>query len=113
MIDKSKKSFDKNENLNDKVKKIDAKRQRKENLTYEEFVLLLSINEELDFEYSGILYSIVHNPPFVFLGRNVVYENGKYTTEKVAQYSTVFDLLDLTRIDNKAIKDIWEFITIP
>ena len=94
--------------INDKVKLIELKRQHKGKITYEEFALLLSINEELDFEYNNILYGIIHNPPKVFIGINVVYNEDKCTTERFEEYSNVEEMLNNFEINGKTIKDIWE-----
>lgn len=83
--------------LNEMVKLIELKRKRKEKITY----------EELDFVYNGIVYSIIHNPPKVFIGINVVYNEGKYVTEKFEEYLDIEDLLKNFRIHAKKIKEIW------
>ena len=80
--------------------------------TYENFVLRLMHNEELDFKYKGIMYSIIHNPPYIYLGRNVIFCNREYRTEKVERYSSIFQLLDNFTIEGRRIKEIWADITL-
>lgn len=80
--------------------------------TYESFVLRLNRNEELDFKYKDILYSIIHNPPYVYVGRNVRFDNNEYTTEKVEQYLSIFQLLDQFTIEGKKISEIWGDIVL-
>ncbi len=70
------------------------------------FLLRLMCNEELDFEYKGITYSITHEPPYVYLWRNVIFRNHKYEAEKVEQYSSISELLDKFTIEGKKIKEI-------
>ena len=80
--------------------------------TYESFLLRLINNEELDFKYKDIMYSIIHNPPYIYLGRNVIFKNNEYKTEKVEQYSSIFELLDKFTINGKKIKELWKDITL-
>lgn len=80
--------------------------------TYENFVLRLISNEELDFKYKDIRYSIIHNPPYVYLGQNVIFSNHEYKTEKWEQYSSIFQLLDKFTIEGKKIRELWDDITL-
>lgn len=80
--------------------------------TYQILLLRLMNNEELDFEYNDIRYSIVHNPPYIYLGRNVIFRNNEYKTEEVEQYSSIFELLDQFTIEGKKIKELWKDITL-
>ena len=79
--------------------------------TYENFVLRLISNEELDFKYKDIRYSI-HNTPYVYLGQNVIFSNHEYKTEKWEQYSSIFQLLDKFTIEGKKIRELWDDITL-
>lgn len=80
--------------------------------TYESFVLRLISNEELDFKYKNIRYSIIHNPPYIYLGQNVTFFNHEYKKEKWEQYSSIFQLLDEFKIDGKKISELWDDITL-
>ena len=79
---------------------------------YESFLLRLFSNEELDFKYKDIRYSIIHNPPYIYLGRNVIFCNGEYETEKWEQYSSISQLLDKFAIEGKKIRELWADITL-
>ncbi|MFQ9737678.1 MAG: hypothetical protein ACLR06_08055 [Christensenellaceae bacterium] len=87
-------------------------KNQKTDQSYESFVLRLISNEELDFKYKDILYSIIHNPPYVYLGINVTFDNKEYKTEKVERYLSIFELLDQFRIDGKRIREFWEDVRI-
>lgn len=80
--------------------------------TYESFVIRLINNEELDFVYKDIMYSIIHNPPYVYLGRNVIYRNGEYITEKFEQYLSIYQLLDQFTIEGKKLRELWDYVTL-
>lgn len=80
--------------------------------TYESFLLKLISNEELDFKYKDIMYSIIHNPPYIYLGRNVIFCNHEYKTEKWEQYSSISQLLENFTIGGKKIKELWEDIIL-
>lgn len=80
--------------------------------TYEKFISSLMSNDELEFKYKGIGYSIVHNPPYVYLGRNVSFVNKEYKTEKVESYLSIPELLDKVEIDGKKISEIWKDIEV-
>lgn len=58
------------------------------------------------------MYSIVHNPPYVYLGRNVSIANHTYKTEKFEPYASTFELLDKFTIEGKKIEEIWQDITM-
>lgn len=72
--------------------------------TYEKFISSLMSNDELELKYKGIGYSIVHNPPNVYFGRNVSFVNKEYKTEKVESYLSISELLDKVVIDGKKNK---------
>lgn len=80
--------------------------------TYESFALRLICNEELEFKYKDIVYSIIHNPPYIYLGRNVIFCNDEYKVEKWEQYSSIFELLNNFTIDGKKIRELWDDITV-
>lgn len=80
--------------------------------TYENFLLRLNSNEELDFKYKDVMYSIIHNPPYIYLGRNVIFCNNKYKVEKWEQYLSIFQLLKEFEIDGKKIKELWDDIIL-
>lgn len=78
-----------------------------EKITYEEFVIMLSTNDELYFMYDGKEYQIEHT------GKGVVHmcvsrlENGKELLEKSEKFSSVIDLLQCFKIEGKSIHEIW------
>ena len=78
-----------------------------ESITYEEFVIMLSTNDELYFMYNGKEYQIEH------AGKGVVYmcvsrlENELIILERNEKYSSIIDVLNNFEIDGKKIREIW------
>jgi hypothetical protein len=81
---------------------------KKENISHDKFKSMLFSNEEFEFEYNDITYEIVHNPPYVELYFDVKYINRKNSFQKYEKYSSASELLELSRIENQKIEDIWE-----
>lgn len=73
---------------------------------YKEFIAELLCNDELEFEYKGVEYGIMHNPPYVYLCRNVIFLNGKYESEKYEPYSTIEQLIAEATFDGKKLDEI-------
>ena len=77
---------------------------------YEEFIDCLLCSDELDFEYNWVEYEIIHNPPYVYLCRNVQFLNGKYGVEKYEEYSTIEQLIAEATFGGKKMDEIWQDI---
>ena len=106
----------KNENErshSDNVELAYYKRDSGQKITYDEFVLMLTTNDELLFEYGNATYEVIHSKPNIITFYVTEYENGKLKFERSEDYSSANELLINARIENKAIKDIWEFVTVP
>lgn len=79
-----------------------------EHITYEEFVIMLSTNDELWFGYDGCEYFIEHTGPDL-VSMCVTRLNGPCDVmERFEQFVSVIDLLDNFRINDKRIRDVWE-----
>ena len=79
-----------------------------EHITYEEFVIMLSTNDELWFGYDGCEYFIEHTGPNL-VSMCVTRLNGpRDVMERCEQFVSVIDLLDNFRINDKRIRDVWE-----
>jgi hypothetical protein len=100
------------EEFGEKVNIAYDKHRKKQKVTYDEFAMMLLTNDELFFEHNNIAYEVVHNSPIVFFCINVVYDNGKSTAERAEEYSNIVDLLQKVRIGGKAIREIWDFVTL-
>lgn len=78
-----------------------------EHLSYEEFVIMLSTNDELYFMYDEKEYQIEHS------GNNIVnmcvsrYENNKIILERNEKFNSIIELLNKFKIEGKSIHEIW------
>lgn len=78
-----------------------------ESITYEEFVIMLSTNDELYFMYNGREYQIEHT------GKGIVhmcvsrFDNDGIILERNEKFSSIIDLLNNFEIDGKRIHEIW------
>jgi hypothetical protein len=78
-----------------------------EPLSYEEFVIMLSTNDELYFMYQGKEYQIEHS------GNNIVhmcvsrYEKNNIILERNEKFSSIIELLGNFKIAGKSIHEIW------
>jgi hypothetical protein len=77
-------------------------------ITYEEFVIMLSTNDELWFEYDGLEYFIEHTSPNV-VSMCVTRINGPNDIlERNEPFASIIELLEKFRIGEKRIRDIWD-----
>lgn len=76
-------------------------------ISYEEFVIMLSTNDELYFMYNGKEYQIEHN------GNDAVhmcvsrFENDKIILERNEKFSSIIELLNKFEIDGRRIHEVW------
>ena len=77
---------------------------------YKKFIAELLCNDELEFVYKGVEYGVMHNPPYVYLCRNVIFINGKYESEKYEAYSTIEQLIAEATFDGKKLDEIQQDI---
>ena len=79
---------------------------------YKEFIADLLCNDELAFAYKGVAYEIIHNPPYVYLCRNVTLRNGRYESEKYEPYSTIEQLIAEATFEGKKLDEIQQDIEL-
>ena len=78
-----------------------------EHLTYEEFVIMLSTNDELYFMYDEKEYQVEHT------GKDIVhmcvtrYEDNKEILERYEKFSSIIELLNNFKINGKSLYEIW------
>lgn len=78
-----------------------------EHISYEEFVIMLSTNDELYFMYNKKKYQIEYS------GNDIVhmcvfrYENNNTILERNEKFNSVIELLNNFRIEGKSIHEIW------
>ena len=84
-----------------------------EHISYEEFVIMLSTNDELYFMYDEKEYQIEYS------GNDGVhmcvsrYENNNIILERSEKFNSVVELLNNFRIEGKSIHEIWPNIYFP
>ena len=78
-----------------------------ESISYEEFVIMLSTNDELYFMYNGREYQIEHTGYDVVHMCVTSFENGKITLERNEKFSSIIDLLNNFEIEGRKIHEIW------
>ena len=79
---------------------------------YKEFIADLLCNDELEFAYKGVVYEIIHEPPYVYLCRNVTLRNGRYESEKYEPYSTIEQLIAEATFEGKKLDEIQQDIEL-
>lgn len=79
---------------------------------YQEFIADLLCNDELEFSYKGVVYEIIHEPPYVYLCRNVALRNGRYESEKYEPYSTIEQLITEATFEGKKLDEIQQDIEL-
>lgn len=84
-----------------------------EHMSYEEFVIMLSTNDELYFIYQEKEYQVEHS------GENVVYmsvsryEENEIILERSEKYNSLIELLLNFKVDGKSIYEIWPNVSFP
>lgn len=94
--------------LQEKTNIISYRYNEGQKITYEEFVILLFVGEEIDFIYKDTQYYIIHSSVNV-TSMFITKLNGEQNVpEKREDFSNIFDLLNNFRIDGKKISEIWD-----
>lgn len=77
-----------------------------EHLSYEEFVIMLSTNDELYFMYNDSEYQIEHFNDFVYMCVSRL-ENENIVLERNEKFNSIIELLNDFKIEGKSIREIW------
>ncbi len=80
-----------------------------EHITYEEFVVMLSTNDELYFMYNEKGYQIEYYDKSTYMCVSRC-ENNKFIIERTEQFNSLIELLSNFKIDGKSIHEIWSDI---
>ena len=86
---------------------INDKYQEKQKISYEEYVVLLSTNDEILFCYRDKMYQITHPTDDVTIMYTLECEDITSLVEKSKEYSDIIDLLLNYQIEGKRIIQIW------
>ena len=81
-----------------------------EYITYEEFVIMLSTNDELYFMYNEKEYQIEHTNKDIVHMCVSRYENNKVILERYEKFNSIIELLANFKIEGRSIHEIWENI---
>jgi hypothetical protein len=84
------------------------KYRRHERISYEEYVILLSTNDETWFVYNDLNYQVVHENSITTTMVVSKISGNKYQVVKTEDFHTIVDLLHNFRVDGLLIKDIWD-----
>ncbi len=95
----------------EKYELIWDKYNRKQKITYEEYVLMLLVNEEAWFFYNNTLYQVDHGLPNVTAMYITKYNGKQKVSEQSENYPSIIELLDKFRIEGKRIREIWDDVT--
>lgn len=90
---------------------IMQKYQIKEKLTYEEYVILLSTNDEAWFIHGNAEYQIDHSDAKSTSMYKTEYINDKKIIQKCGVYNDIIDLLINFKINDKRLVEIWDEIS--
>ncbi len=83
----------------------------KQKITYEEFIILLSTNDELIFYIGDIKYQIIYESDNVVAMYVTNYSESREKNLNIVRYGSLNDLLAKFKIEGKNIKDIWDRIS--
>ncbi len=78
-----------------------------EHMSYEEFVIMLSTNDELYFMHDEKSYQIEHFDEYTVYMCVSRYENNKFILERNEKFSSIIELLNNFKIEGKRIHEIW------
>ncbi len=80
--------------------------------TYEDFMIKVLSSDEFDFAYKGVTYSILHNPPYVYVCCDVTFLDGQYCSKTYKHYYSNLELLEQFTINGKKLRELWNDIII-
>lgn len=78
-----------------------------EYITYEEFVIMLSTNDELYFMYDEKEYQIEYTDNGIVHMCVFRYENNKVILERTEKFNSIIELLDSFKVEGKSIHELW------
>ena len=78
-----------------------------EHMSYEEFVIMLSTNDELYFYYNKREYRVEHHGEINVYMCVYRYEDDKKILERSEEFNSIIELLTDFRIEGKSIYEIW------
>ncbi|MDE6303072.1 MAG: hypothetical protein K2M36_05745 [Clostridia bacterium] len=80
-------------------------------ITYEEYVIMLSTNDEIYFCYKDIEYQVVYESSEIVTMCISEYCNNKVVNQRTEYFSSIIELLNKFKIDGKLIREIWDDVS--
>lgn len=84
------------------------KYRSKNPISYEEYVILLSTNDEIWFAYKGLEYQVNHDDLDTTTMVVSKISGGKYTVIRTEKFHSIIELLNNFKVDGLQIKEIWD-----
>ena len=97
--------------LQERLELIYDRYYKGQRITYEEYLLLLETNDEIDFLYADNKYQIIHESNDIVSMCITEYKGSQKVSERSEQFSSIIELLDKFRIEGKRIRDIWDEVS--
>lgn len=87
---------------------IHNKYTSKQKITYEEYVILLSTNDEIWFCYNNKMFQVTHPTEYSVLVYIVDCMDVRVCKGETLEYSNIIEMLQEYKIDGKRICEIWD-----
>ena len=84
---------------------------KKQKVTYQEFVLMLSTNDELEFYCKDLKFQIIYESKNIVAMYVTKYNEKEKVSLDITRFNSLKELLDKFKIDGKTIKEIWYKVT--
>ena len=99
-----------NRNFDDVFGAIYNKYNRKQKISYEEYVILLATNDEIWFSLNNTVYQVDHGIKGTTSMFITEYDNTQKISERSEDFSSIIDLLHNFKINGKTIIELWDEI---
>lgn len=96
----------------DRIELAYYRRDSGQKVSYEEFVMMLSTNDELSFECDEEVCEIIHDRPTKVTFYVSKYCDSQLVHQRHGDFSSIDDLLKEARINGKSIEEAWEKIVL-
>lgn len=89
---------------------IYLKYQKKQKISYEEYVILLATNDEIWFSLNNTVYQVNHGIQSITSMFITEYDDSQKISERSENYTSIIDLLHNFKVNGKTIKELWDDI---
>jgi hypothetical protein len=84
------------------------KYQKREKISYEEYVVLLTTNDEIWFSLNNKVYQVDHGAPGITSMFITEFDGSNKISERSEDFSSIIDMLHHFKIEGKTIKELWD-----